>query len=111
MKRIDAISECGDCSKRRYEGNVLICSDTLEPIKESGNIPETCRLPKAEEQQPTYDIANETGCIGTALWKACKTCRNNDSTYGCVIKESIPLSLHLGAWILCGDYEKQEETK
>ena len=31
---------------------------------------------------------------------------NNDSEYGCVIKEEIPLSL-MGDFILCGDYEKE----
>ena len=48
------------------------------------------------------------GCIGTTHWKACETCRNNDSKYGCVIKENIPLSLHLGDWILCDDYENNQ---
>ena len=45
------------------------------------------------------------GCIGSTHWEACETCRNNDRTHGCVIKEDIPLSLHLGDFILCDDYE------
>jgi len=43
-------------------------------------------------------------CIASPHWEACKTCLNNDSQYGCLIKEKIPLSLHLGDWILCDDY-------
>jgi len=27
------------------------------------------------------------GCVATAHWGACDTCRYNDSKYGCVIKE------------------------
>jgi len=48
----------------------------------------------------------EEGSIGSPHWEACKTCSNNDSEYGCVIKEEIPLSL-MGDFILCGDYEKE----
>jgi len=49
------------------------------------------------------------GCIASPHWQACQTCRNNDVNYGCVIKESIPLSLHLGDFILCDDYENNKE--
>jgi hypothetical protein len=45
------------------------------------------------------------GCIASPHWEACSTCRNNDENYGCVIKEKIPLSLHLGDFIICEDYE------
>jgi len=48
------------------------------------------------------------GCIASTHWEACKTCANFDDAYGCVIKEKIPLSLHLGDFILCGDYEKKQ---
>ena len=47
------------------------------------------------------------GCIANTHWKACQTCRNHDLDYGCVIKESIPLSLYNGDYIICGDYEKR----
>jgi len=49
------------------------------------------------------------GCIGSTHWKACETCVNNDSHEGCVIKEKIPMSLHLGDFILCDDYEKRTQ--
>ena len=52
MKRIDIISVCGDCSNRRYDGNVLICGETLEPTTDSGHIPDSCPLP-AEEPAPS----------------------------------------------------------
>ena len=47
------------------------------------------------------------GSIATPHWEACETCKNNDKHYGCVIKEDIPLSLYLGDWIICEDYEKE----
>jgi len=47
------------------------------------------------------------GCIGTTHWEACETCRNFEKQNGCVIKEDIPLSLHLGDWMLCDDYENK----
>ena len=49
------------------------------------------------------------GCIASPHWQACQTCRNNDRHYGCVIKERVPLSLHLGDFILCDDYENNKE--
>ena len=49
------------------------------------------------------------GEIATPHWKACETCRNNDEVYGCVIREKIPLSLYLGDFILCDDYENNED--
>ena len=49
------------------------------------------------------------GCIASPHWEGCETCRNNDQSYGCVIKEEILLSLHLGDFILCGDYEVKVE--
>ncbi len=48
------------------------------------------------------------GCVASPHWEACKTCKNNDNSYGCVIKELIPLSLHLGDFIICDDYEKRQ---
>jgi len=51
------------------------------------------------------------GCIASTHWEGCKTCRNNDSHYGCVIKEEIPLFLYDGDLIICGDYEKRSEVK
>ena len=49
------------------------------------------------------------GCIALPHWEACQTCRNNDKHYGCVIKEEIPLSLHNGNFILCDDYENNQQ--
>ena len=46
------------------------------------------------------------GCIGTPHWEACDTCTNFDNILGCVRGEVISLSLHLGDWILCDDYEE-----
>ena len=49
------------------------------------------------------------GEIANPHWKACETCRNFSEPYGCVIKEDIPLSLHLGDFILCDDYETNNQ--
>ena len=50
------------------------------------------------------------GCIGTPHWEACETCANIDSQGGCNVKEEINLSLHdLGDWILCDDYENEDQ--
>ena len=49
------------------------------------------------------------GCIASPHWEACATCRNNDPDYGCVIKEKIPLSLYNGEFIICDDYENNQE--
>ena len=51
------------------------------------------------------------GCIADTHWKGCKTCRNNDDNYGCVIKEKIPLSLKDGDFIICEDYENNQEIE
>jgi len=51
------------------------------------------------------------GEIASPHWKACNTCRNNDSHYGCVIKEKIPLFLHHGDFIICDDYEERREPE
>jgi len=47
------------------------------------------------------------GCVATAHWGACDTCRYNDSKYGCVIKEKIPLSLENTEFIICDEYESR----
>jgi hypothetical protein len=59
--------------------------------------------------EETYEIME--GCIAYPHWKACKTCKYNDSRYGCVIKERIPLSLHEGDFILCDDYEANKSAQ
>jgi len=51
------------------------------------------------------------GCIASPHWSACKTCKNNDYHYGCLVKEKINLSLHLCDWILCDDYEAMGESE
>jgi len=65
------------------------------------------RASKIAKRAKGVDIKME-GCIATPDWKACYTCVNDDDDYGCVIKEKIPLSLHDGCFILCGDYVKEK---
>lgn len=49
------------------------------------------------------------GSIGTPDWEACETCGNCDEG-GCNISH-IEMSVYLGDWIICDDYEnKQEEV-
>ena len=50
------------------------------------------------------------GCMAAPHWEACETCEHFGKN-GCVIKEEIPLSLHLGDWILCDDYEKKTQPE
>jgi len=45
------------------------------------------------------------GCIGSTHWDACDTCKNYKPKKGCLIKTEIPLSLYLGEWVICDDYE------
>jgi hypothetical protein len=47
-------------------------------------------------------------CIGTPHWEACETCINNVRGHGCCLTGDINLSLHLGDFILCDDYEKDD---
>ena len=51
------------------------------------------------------------GCIASPHWEACETCLNYKYQYGCVIKEEIPLSLYLGDWIVCDDYQKNMDLE
>jgi hypothetical protein len=45
--------------------------------------------------------------IASPHWEACNTCRFF-SKNGC-IKSHIDLSVYLGDWILCDDYEKDDD--
>ena len=44
--------------------------------------------------------------IAMPHWEACSTCLNFDDSAGCNVKEEINLSLHMGDFILCDDYEE-----
>ncbi len=46
--------------------------------------------------------------IGMPDWEACETCEHHGKE-GCEIKEEIKLTLYMGDWILCDDYEKREK--
>ena len=45
--------------------------------------------------------------IATPNWEACKTCQNFDDNECCYIE--IELELHLGDFILCKQYENNQE--
>lgn len=43
--------------------------------------------------------------IASPHWEACETCTLFLPHLGCTRSEDINLSLHLGDWIVCDDYE------
>lgn len=47
--------------------------------------------------------------IALAHWDACSTCKFNSFTK--CIKTKIELSVYLGEWIICDDYEKKQSIQ
>lgn len=45
--------------------------------------------------------------IASPHWEACGTCKFHTMKHGC-IKNFIDMSVHLGDWIICDDYERDE---
>lgn len=47
----------------------------------------------------------QDGTIASPHWDACESCKNYDAGKGCTLGGSISMSLVMGDWIVCDDYE------
>ncbi len=52
---------------------------------------------------------NTDGCIASPHWDACEDCDCFEDQAGCTKQGDITMSLYLGDWILCDDFEPKEE--
>ena len=48
--------------------------------------------------------------IANPHWRACKACKHQGEN-GCELGEFLVVTVHLGNWLLCDDYESKQDAK